>query len=217
MAESDFSRQRRLMVEFQLERRGIADRALLEAFRNVPRHLFVKSSLIDQAYEDYPLPIDDNQTISQPYIVALMIEKLKLKKDDKVLEIGTGSGYQTAILAEIADRVFTVDRIGGLVKKARQKLKHMGYSNINYRIDDGTLGWEQFAPFDAVVVSAAAPSIPLALFNQLAEKGRMVIPVGDKFSQQLQLVRKINGKIDITNYGGCTFVPLIGEQGWEHR
>ena len=215
MVESDFLRQRRLMTEFQIKKRGITDEKLLNVFLKVPRHLFVPSPLVEHAYSDFALPIDAEQTISQPYIVALMLDALQIKKDYKILEIGTGSGYQTAILAELANQIFTMDRIPLLVQKAHKRLNFLGYKNINYRIDDGTLGWSEYAPYDAIVVSAAAPSIPLPLFNQLANRGRMIIPIGVRELQRLKLIKKVNNQMEILELANCKFVPLVGKQGWE--
>jgi protein-L-isoaspartate(D-aspartate) O-methyltransferase len=209
-----FKRQREEMVRSQLMARGISDVAVLAAMERVPRHRFVSEALMDQAYGDFPLPIGDQQTISQPYIVAEMTQALQLGKDDRVLEIGTGSGYQAVILAEIAYRVYTIERLHGLYKTARALFDALRYHNIVTRYSDGTSGWEDQSPFDAIIVTAGAPEIPKVLVAQLAVGGRMVIPVGDQHSQELvRLVRDQNG-IRTTYLGGCRFVKLVGEHGW---
>jgi len=209
-----FDRLRNDMVEKQIEARGITDPNVLAAMRKVPRHLFVSEALMDQSYSDFPLPIGEQQTISQPYIVAEMTQALQLTKDDRVLEIGTGSGYQAAILAQIAFRVYTIERIHSLYVKARKLFDQLGYHNIVTRYSDGTSGWRDESPFDAIIVTAGAPEIPAVLVNQLAVGGRMVIPVGNQYSQDLvRLVRDERG-IHQVNLGGCRFVKLIGEHGW---
>ncbi len=209
-----FDRLRQDMVEKQIEARGIRDANVLAAMRKVPRHLFVSEALMDQAYNDFPLPIGEQQTISQPYIVAEMTQALQLGPDDRVLEIGTGSGYQAAILAQIAFRVYTIERIYSLYTKARKLFDQLGYHNIVTRYSDGTTGWKDESPFDAIIVTAGAPEIPQVLVNQLAVGGRLVIPVGNQYVQELiQLVRDENGVRQI-NLGGCRFVKLVGEYGW---
>jgi len=209
-----FDRLRNDMVEKQIEARGINDPAVLAALRQVPRHLFVSEALMDQAYSDFPLPIGEQQTISQPYIVAEMTQALKLGKDDRVLEIGTGSGYQAAILAQIAYRVYTIERIHNLYVRARKLFDQLGYHNIVTRYSDGTSGWRDEGPFDAIIVTAGAPEVPALLVNQLAIGGRMVIPVGNQYAQELiQLVRDEKG-VHQLNLGGCRFVKLVGEHGW---
>jgi protein-L-isoaspartate(D-aspartate) O-methyltransferase len=202
------------MVAEQLVRRGITDQRVLEAMRKVPRHLFVEEALRDRAYGDYPLPIGEGQTISQPYMVGIMTQLLRLTGQEKVLEIGTGSGYQTAVLAELARRVCSVERIPSLAARARVTLEALGYTNVWVRTADGTLGWPDEAPFDGVVVSAGAPSVPEPLFEQLAEGGRMVVPVGDATSQTLTVVERVDGKMRTTTDAGCVFVKLIGKYGW---
>ncbi|HOK55837.1 MAG TPA: protein-L-isoaspartate(D-aspartate) O-methyltransferase [bacterium] len=212
--KKDFENLRREMVETQIVKRGISDKKVIDAFLKVPREEFVPENMKEYAYEDSPLPIGEGQTISQPYIVALMSEALKLKEKDKVLEIGTGSGYQAAILAEIGCEVYSVERIEALAKRAEKTLKKLGY-NVKIKVGDGTLGWEEFSPYDKIIVTAASPEIPDTLLEQLSEKeGRLIIPVGDKYIQDLILVVKTKDKIEKINLGGCQFVPLIGNKGW---
>jgi protein-L-isoaspartate(D-aspartate) O-methyltransferase len=215
MDEDNYARARNQMVNSQLMIRGIADRRVLAAMRKVPRHQFVPSHLWDQAYNDYPLPIGEDQTISQPYIVALMTEMLEPHDSDKVLEIGTGSGYQAAILAELVAQVFTIDRIGPLTTRAQEVLAALGYRNIRTRVGDGTLGWPEECPFNGIIVTAAAPQVPRPLTEQLALGGRLVIPVGDRYSQTLTLVRQTKDGLKYEYHGGCRFVPLIGKYGWQ--
>jgi len=203
------------MVRTQLVTRGITDQRVLDAIMKVPRHLFVEEALRGEAYNDHPLPIGHKQTISQPYIVALMTQALELKGDEHTLEIGTGSGYQTAILAQLCEKVYTVERIRLLLEQARKRLWELGYTNILFKAFDGTLGWEEYAPFDAIIVTAGAPRIPQPLIDQLADGGRLVIPVGGKFSQELIRVTKKNGDLIQKNLGGCRFVDLIGVHGWK--
>jgi len=212
MLTDDKARER--MVSEQLIPRGIKDPRVLHAMAKVPRHRFVGGERVSQAYMDSPLPIDEGQTISQPYMVALMTEALELKGDEKTLEIGTGSGYQTAILAELCARVYTVERISELQIKAREILESLGYTNIFYKTVNGTLGWEEQKPYDAIIVTAGAPRIPTPLVDQLAEGGRMVIPIGDRVSQELTKIRKHAGEISSESLGGCRFVALLGEYGW---
>lgn len=209
-----YKRRREEMVRVQIESRGITDLKVLEAMRKVPRHLFVSEALMDQAYGDFPLPIGDQQTISQPFIVAEMTQALQLKEEDRVLEIGTGSGYQSAIIAEIAFRVYTVERIHSLFVKARKLFDKLCYHNIVTRYSDGTAGWQDESPFDAIIVTAGAPEIPNVLVSQLAVGGRMVIPVGDQYSQKLIRLYRDQQGICRTDLGGCRFVKLIGEHGW---
>ncbi len=193
---------------------GIVDERVLAAMARVPRHLFVPPHLVPYAYEDMPLPIGQGQTVSQPYIVALSTEALELKPTDRVLEVGTGSGYQTAILAELAGTVYTVERLEPLSLEAQERLAHLGYRNVRFRVGDGTKGWPEEAPFDAILVTAGAPHIPPSLAKQLREGGRMVIPVGDRHQQELLAVRKQGGQLVQRVLCPCTFVPLIGEEGW---
>jgi len=213
-----YKKQRTRMVDSQIRARGIMDRGVIRAMEKVPRHLFIDEGLWDQAYNDNPLPIDARQTISQPYIVALMTEALELKDRDRVLEIGTGSGYQTAILAELADRVYTIERIAALAARARQILDFLNYYKVAIRVGDGTYGWREEAPFEAILVTAGAPHVPKTLVEQLAPGGRLVIPVGSRHSQDLiKVTRSSDDPADIKkeNLGGCRFVDLIGEHGWE--
>jgi protein-L-isoaspartate(D-aspartate) O-methyltransferase len=211
----NFQKARDRMVEAQLISRGIHDRRVLDAIRKVPRHAFVDEALQEQAYSDHPLPIADKQTISQPYIVALMTEKLELQGHEKVLEIGTGSGYQAAILAELAQRVFSIERLPGLAYRANQTLRKLGYSNVIVRVADGTLGWPDEAPFDGIIVTAGAPKVPQPLVDQLAMGGKLVLPVGDRMSQSLILVDRVPEGIQKTDLGGVRFVDLVGKWGWE--
>jgi protein-L-isoaspartate(D-aspartate) O-methyltransferase len=209
-----YDRLRHEMVEKQIAARGISDEQVLAAMHAVPRHLFVSEALMDQAYSDFPLPIGEQQTISQPFIVAEMTQALQLTPEDRVLEIGTGSGYQAAVLAHIAYRVYTIERIHSLYLKTRRLFDKLSYHNIVTRYSDGTTGWKEESPFDAIIVTAGAPEIPAMLINQLALGGRMVIPVGNQHSQDLiRLVREQNG-VNQTNLGGCRFVKLVGEHGW---
>lgn len=210
-----FDRLRQEMVAKQIEARGITDPSVLAAMRTVPRHLFVSEALMDQAYSDFPLPIGEQQTISQPYIVAEMTHALRLTPNDRVLEIGTGSGYQAAVLAQIAYRVYTIERIYTLYARTRKLFDQLGYHNIVTRYSDGTTGWRDESPFDAIIVTAGAPDIPALLVEQLAVGGRMVIPVGNQYAQELvQLVREEKG-VRKSNLGGCRFVKLVGEHGWK--
>ncbi len=206
---------RETMVRTQLVPRGIRDPKVLAAMRKVPRHLFVEEALRSQAYGDFPLPIGEQQTISQPYIVAFMTEALELSGTEKVLEIGTGCGYQAAVLAEIVPQVYSIERLPGLAAKARRTLESLRYFNVRIKVGDGTLGWPEEAPFDAIMVTAAAPGIPRPLLDQLAMDGRLVIPVGDRYSQTLDVVRKTKEGIKHDYRGGCRFVKLIGSYGWE--
>lgn len=212
-----FERMREKMVSKQIASRGITDLNVLKAMSKVPRHLFVSEALMDQAYGDFPLPIGEQQTISQPYIVAEMTQALQLKKEDRVLEIGTGSGYQAAIMAEIVFRVYTIERIRPLFIKARKLFDELQYHNIVTKYSDGTTGWEDESPFDAIMVTAGAPAIPETLVNQLAIGGRMVIPVGTQYSQDLIRLTRDENDVHKTSLGGCRFVKLVGEHGWENQ
>lgn len=207
--------ERNRMVDEQLIPRGINDPRVLEAFRKVPRHKFVSKMLLGEAYADYPLPIGEGQTISQPYMVAVMTQCLKLKGGESVLEVGTGSGYQTAILAELAKKVFTVERFRALADKARETLEALGYKNSEIRVGDGSVGWEERGPYNAILVTAGAPEIPYSLVQQLADNGRLVIPIGDAYSQVLTVVERNKDKTISTEVCGCVFVPLVGEEGWK--
>lgn len=212
---SDYSRARQTMVERHIKPRGIIDPQVLAALLKVPRHLFVEEALRGQAYGDYPLPIGEKQTISQPYIVALMTEALQLKKDDRVLEIGTGSGYQTAILAQIVSRIFSIERLSPLAQRARRMLDSISCANVQIRVGDGTLGWPEEAPFDAIIVTAGAPQIVEAYYQQLAIGGRLVIPVGGEGGQSLlRIIRISSSHYSEENLGDCRFVPLIGSGAW---
>jgi len=207
---------RKRMVEAQLIARGISDERVLAAMLKVPRHLFVEEALRDRAYGDYALPIGEGQTISQPYMVAIMSELLELKGEEKVLEIGTGSGYQGAVLAELCRKVCTIERIGALAMRARKVLDLLGYSNVAVRNFDGTYGWRDEAPFDGIIVTAASPDIPQPLFEQLKEGGRMLIPVGDRMMQTLTVVtKKPGGKMELKGSVQCMFVPLLGAYGFK--
>ncbi|HON10461.1 MAG TPA: protein-L-isoaspartate(D-aspartate) O-methyltransferase [Chitinispirillaceae bacterium] len=198
-----------------LRDKGITDERVLDAFRKVPRHLFVDGAMYAQAYDDNALPIGCGQTISQPSIVACMTQLLELKKDEKILEIGTGSGFQTAILAQFSRRVYTIERNNVLGEAARKRLREKGYLNVVFKIGDGTCGWPQNAPFDKIIVTAGAPVVPKTLSDQLAVGGRMVIPTGDRNNQELYIFDKTTeGLRQTTKAGNVVFVPLIGEHGW---
>lgn len=211
----NYDRARQRMVETQLRGRGITDTRTLAAMARVPRHLFVEEALAAQAYNDHPLPVGHGQTISQPYIVALMTQALGLTGSEKVLEIGTGSGYQAAVLACLARTVYTVERIQPLLVRARKVFDAIGAVNIKSRLDDGTLGWAEEAPFDAIIVTAGGPSLPMPLVDQLGDPGRMVIPMGDRQSQDLILLAKENGAIREQLIERVRFVDLVGKYGWD--
>lgn len=212
----NFATARRRMVERHIQGRGVTDTLVIEAMCQVPRHLFVEEALQGQAYSDYPLPIGEKQTISQPYTVALMTEALQLRGGEKVLEIGTGSGYQAAVLARIASRVYTVERFPTLARRARKILDSIGANNVNIRLSDGTHGWEDEAPFDAIIITAGAPSIPRQYLEQLVVGGRLVIPVGTMGTQMLKrVVRAGENDFAEENLLDCRFVPLVGRFGWE--
>jgi len=203
------------MVETQLRQRGISNDRVLAAMSRVPRHEFVDQRYAAQAYDDHPLPIGEGQTISQPYIVALMLELLDPAPDHVILEIGTGSGYQTALLAELARHVYAIERHPALAATAQGTLQRLGYSNITLEIGDGSAGLAAHAPYDGIIVAAAAPALPQMLFDQLKEGGRLVIPIGPSDAQDLQLVTKLDGKPVVTGQTGCRFVPLVGEHGYK--
>jgi protein-L-isoaspartate(D-aspartate) O-methyltransferase len=212
-----FERDRTRMVEDQLVRRGIVDERVLGAMRRVPRHLFVDEALRDRAYGDHALPIGEEQMISQPYIVALMSSLLGLTGQEKVLEVGTGSGYQTAVLAELARRVCSIERLPRLAQRARTVLDGRGYSNVWIRVGSGTLGWLDEAPFDHILVAAGSPAVPPPLFEQLAPGGRMVLPLGDIEGQTLTVVENAGGTMKLTPHGDCKFVRLVGKYAWNRQ
>lgn len=214
MVTSNFDASKSRMIESQLKDRGVEDEAVINAFRDIPRHLFVPESYKNNAYADRPLPIGEGQTISQPYIVALMTELLHLTEEDKVLEIGTGSGFQTGILARIADEVFTVEKNEKLQKRARSTIKSLGIDNVNFRVGDGTVGWDEYSPYKRILGTGGVPDVPSSLVNQLGNTGLMVIPVGSKMQQRLWKVKKVNGEPTYEKGVYCSFVPLVGEQGW---
>ena len=207
-----YEKKRQIMIEKDIRGWGMTDKNVLDVMGKTPRHLFVEGHLMDAAYEDYPLPIDEGQTISQPYVVALMTEALRLKPYDRVLEIGTGSGYQAAILAEIVKEVYTIEIRKGLAEKAEKRLKEMGYKNVKVKYGDGYFGWEEYTPFDAIIITAAANHIPPSLIKQLKEGGRLIIPLGSTvYSQTLMLAIKKKGELNLQEITSVRFVPMIGE------
>ncbi len=210
----DYESERKEMVRTQIAARGIQDIRVLAAIGTVPRHLFVDESMQPMAYQDRPLLIGENQTISQPYMVALMTEALQLKPTDRVLEIGTGSGYQTAILAKLSEWVYSVERFPNLARKARSILEELKIINVSILVGDGSQGWEEHSPYNAVIVTAGSPDFPESLLDQLGDGGRLVIPVGDRFSQTLWRVTRRGHQMDYEDLGGCRFVKLVGEEGW---
>jgi protein-L-isoaspartate(D-aspartate) O-methyltransferase len=210
-----YLKARERMVREQLLPRGINDQRVLDAMQTVPRHIFVEDALQAQAYGDFPLPIGEGQTISQPFIVALMSQMLELRGHEKVLEIGTGCGYQTAVLSKLCDQIYSVERIKRLMARARINLDKVRCFNALGKMDDGTMGWPEHAPYDAIIVTAGGPEIPEALIEQLADPGIMVIPVGDRISQQLTKVIKRDGKVQFETGDSVRFVSLIGAQGWK--
>jgi len=215
---TDYTIARRRMVEDQVVARGVRDQRVIDAMLRVPRHLFVPEALAAQAYSDFPLPIGERQTISQPYMVGAMSEALQLKGGEKVLEIGTGSGYQAAVLALLARQVFSLERIPTLARQARRTLDNCGFARVNVRVTDGTFGWEDEAPFDGIVVTAGAPAIPQPYRAQLAIGGRLVIPVGDRISQVLVRVTRLSERdFREERLFGCRFVPLVGDHGWREE
>jgi protein-L-isoaspartate(D-aspartate) O-methyltransferase len=214
-AAQRYARERARMVAEHLVARGIADPRVLDVMGRVPRHLFVDEALRDQAYSDHPLPIGEGQTISQPYMVARMTELLRLGGREKVLEIGTGCGYQAAVLGELAARVCTIERLVRLAARARDTLERLGYSNVWVRTANGTFGWPDEAPFDGILVTAGGPSVPPPLLDQLAEGGRLVMPVGTMDAQRLHVVEKRGGETHITEDSACVFVRLIGRYAWQ--
>jgi protein-L-isoaspartate(D-aspartate) O-methyltransferase len=210
----EYAIARKRMVEEQLRARGIKDQQVLQVMLKVPRHSFVEEGLVPMAYNDHPLSIGEGQTISQPYIVAYMVECLKLRPEDRILEIGTGCGYVTAILAELGAQVYSIERLPPLLMKARKNLKRLGYKNIVLKLGDGTQGWPEKAPFDAILVSAASPQIPQPYLDQLAEGGRLILPIGEEAYQELVLVTKTKGKLSQETLSGCRFVKLMGKYGF---
>ncbi len=215
MSEENFEKLRKQMVEAQLKPRGIADPRVLWAMGKVPRDQFVPEDQKALAYEDYPLPIECNQTISQPFTVAMMTQLLKLRGKEKVLEVGTGSGYQAAVLAELAKKVYTIESYRDLAENAEKVLNKLGYKNIKVSTGDGTCGFKKFAPYDGIIVTAGAPHIPKPLTEQLSEGGRLVIPLGGRFLQTMARITKKDSKIIREDFGGYRFVPLVGKCGWE--
>jgi len=203
------------MIEEQLVRRGITDERVIAAMRRIPRHLFVEEALRDRAYGDHPLPIGEGQTISQPYIVAQMTSLLALVGTEKILEVGTGSGYQTAVLAALARRVCSIERLPSLAVRARSLVEGLGISNVWIRVGNGTLGWPDEAPFDRILIAAGAPAVPPPLVQQLGAGGRMVLPVGDLTNQTLTMVEQGAGTMQTTTWGDCTFVKLVGKYAWD--
>ncbi|MBI1869679.1 MAG: protein-L-isoaspartate(D-aspartate) O-methyltransferase [Chlamydiae bacterium] len=213
--EDKYIKQRERMVDDQLIARGIKEIRVLDVFRSIPRHLFVNESYRSQAYEDWPIPIGEGQTISQPYIVAVMLELLKLRGHERVLEVGTGSGYQTALLATLGCEVYTIERIPSLQESVKTILKNLGLQNIYFKVGDGSQGWEEYGPYAGIIVSAGAPETPQPLLDQLEEGGRLVIPLGERSSQRLMtFTRKGQGFVQ-KDVMGCVFVPLLGDQGWK--
>jgi protein-L-isoaspartate(D-aspartate) O-methyltransferase len=211
----EFEAVRRAMVETQLRRRGISDKRVLEAMETVPRHEFVPADFRNRSYDDSPLPIGEGQTISQPYIVAAMTAALHLTGSERVLEIGAGCGYQAAVLSILAKQVYTVECRGALATAAAQRLSRLGYSNVHVHCGDGTLGLPDFAPFDAILVAAAARSVPPPLLAQLGEGGRLILPIGDAENQELQIIERRDGAFRTRALEGCRFVPLVGCHGWK--
>lgn len=214
MKINNYATARARMLEEQIIPRGVTDSKVIAAMGRVPRHLFVEDALQSQAYGDYALPIGSGQTISQPYIVGLMTQALNLTPDHIVLEIGTGSGYQTAVLSQLCAKVYTVERLKPLFIKARRLFDQLHYLNVVCKLDDGTIGWPVYAPYDAIIVTAAGPILPSALLAQLADPGTMVIPVGGRQSQKLMVVRKLDGVVTEEDIENVRFVRLIGQQGW---
>lgn len=202
------------MVELQLRQRGIRDQRTLEAMAKVPRHEFVPPSLEGHAYDDQPVPIGEGQTISQPYIVAAMLEAVTVAPSDRVLEIGTGSGYQSALLAELAAEVFSIERHASLAEAASGALCRLGYENAHIRVGDGSLGWPEAGPFDVIIISAAVPHVPASLVEQMRDGARLIAPVGTQDAQELLLIRRISGELTMKRLDGCRFVPLVGEEGF---
>jgi protein-L-isoaspartate(D-aspartate) O-methyltransferase len=213
---ASFKAERERMVANQIAERGIVDERILKAMRRVPRHLFLPEGVRHRAYQDSPVAIGEGQTISQPYIVALMTSLLEVEVGHKVLDVGTGSGYQAAVLAELGADVHSIERHPRLAKQAEARLHHLGYDSVQVHVGDGTQGLEAFGPYDGIIVAAAAPSVPEPLLDQLAEGGRLVIPVGSRFAQTLEVWKKVGGKFQREAQGGVVFVPLVGKHGWEN-
>jgi protein-L-isoaspartate(D-aspartate) O-methyltransferase len=213
----DWAVLRKRMVDEQLIPRGIKNKRVLDAFYKVERHKFIPEALRMSAYADFPVPIGEGQTISQPYIVALMTECLDLGGEEKVLEIGTGSGYQTAILAELTQEVYSIERFKKLAESAKATLNNLDYKNINIKISDGTLGWPEMGPFDRIIITAASPCIPSPLIEQLKESGKIALPLGESFSQVLTIVEKKKEQLESREVCGCIFVPLVGKYGWKNE
>ena len=211
----EYATARNRMVESQLISRGIKDARVLDTMRKLPRHRFVEEALVSQAYNDHPLPIGEKQTISQPYMVALMTEALELQGHERVMEIGTGSGYQTAILAELAEKIYSIERLRALSARAQRILDDLGYFNVVLKVGDGTVGLKEEAPFDAIMVTAGSPDVPQPLVDQLAMGGRLVVPVGDRYTQALMKIVRVKEGISKTDLGGCRFVNLLGTHGWQ--
>lgn len=210
--EDAYKDKREFMIKHNIEGRGIRDKKVLEVMGKIPRHLFVDEHFKGKAYNDHPLPIGEGQTISQPYVVALMTEALKLRPSDRVLEIGTGSGYQAAVLAEIVKEVYTIEIRKGLAEKAEKRLRDMGYKNIKVKYADGYFGWEEYAPFDAIIITASANHIPAPLIRQLKEGGRLIIPLGSTvYYQTLTIAKKNKGKLELEQITSVAFVPMTGE------
>ena len=217
-SDDPYEKKRLNMVKYDIKARGVKDKNVLEAMSRIPRHLYVRKSLRSRAYADHPLPIDEGQTISQPYVVALMTEALKLKPGNRVLEIGTGSGYQAAVLAEIVREVYSIEIREPLAKKSRELLKDQGYKNVKVKYGDGYFGWEEHAPFDAIIITAAANHIPPPLIKQLKEGGKFILPLGSTtYYQTLTLITKRKDRIDMDQMGSVSFVPMIGEVRKERK
>jgi protein-L-isoaspartate(D-aspartate) O-methyltransferase len=215
--QAELTQQRTDMVDAQLRRRGIHDERVLHAMEIVPRHEFVPWQLQREAYQDSPVPIGEGQTISQPYIVAHMLEALRLSREDRVLEVGTGTGYEAAVMSRIVREVYTIERFASLAEAAKKIFDRLGYTNIHVVIGDGSRGYAEASPYDAIIVAAAAPRVPDALVQQLKNGGRAIVPVGEADLQQLSLVSKNDGSIQRKTLDACRFVPLVGEQGYAER
>ena len=213
----DYEVARARMVKEQLIKRGINDERVLRAIGSVPRHIFLDQAFWPRAYGDHPLPIGHNQTISQPYIVALMCQELMLEEGKKILEIGTGSGYQSAVLAVMGYSVYTIERYEELSTQAEDIIKRLEITDVHFKVGDGSIGWEEESPFDGIIVTAGAPALPDNLMEQVTTGGKIIIPVGDRFSQRMQIIEKGEKIIEKRDICGCTFVPLVGKQGWDYE